>query len=1022
MTDAAPAYVELHCHSAFSLLDGASLPETLLKRAALLGMDALALTDHDALYGAVRFTKAAHEIGVRPIFGCELTLHDGHHLTLLVQDATGWQNLCTLITLARHNAPKGKALLPKGALEEHTAGLIALSGCRQGEVMRAIRRNDPETALTAANHYVDLFGCERFCIELQNHLLPGDSRSITAGVALAERLGVRYGATNNVHYADASGHRLQDVLVCIRHNTTLDESEHLRRPNSEYYLKDAAQMERLFAQYPTAINTTKMIAEQCSYDVTFGLQELPLFPTPNSLTAHDYLVALCRERFGDDCPSNVARQLEYELSVIERSGLSNYFLIVWDLVRFAKAEGIRCQGRGSAANSLVAYTLGISPINPLDHNLVFERFLSDERQAVPDIDIDFDAARREEVIQYVYRTYGHEHAAMACTFVTFRARSALRDVGKALGLPPELLDRASSAINPFADVLTDEPGFQEALNGRAASDVWATLVSLCNAIDGFPRHLGIHNGGMVATGTSLAARLPTEPATMQNRSVVQWDKDSLEDAGLVKIDILGLRMLAAISDAVQILKQSGEFDEVSQLAFDDPAVFEMIAHADTVGVFQVESRAQAQVLPRLRPRTFNDLIVSISLIRPGPVMGNMVHPYLRRRLGQEPVRYSHPILQPALEETLGVVLFQEQVLKVARDMGGFTGGQGERMRRALGSKRASDEIKKLYDAFMEGALTKDVERTIASMVFDTLKAFGGYSFPKSHAAAFAVIVYQSAWLKKYHPAAFYCGLLRNQPMGFWSPAVVVGDAKRHGIRVLPPHVNHSDARTIVQEGAIRMGLDYVHRIGEDAAARIVDARVGRAFKDLSDFCRRAQLPQQVIENLIMAGALDGWGKSRRNLVLELGTLDYRAHTLPFEYHTDVDVMLPELDALEEQDIELMLLGVALHDHPIQRYRDTLLVQGILGSREVLRCPARSLVKVCGMIVVHQAPPTAKGFHFVTLEDEEGFLNIVVRPDVYVRYRKVLRESSFLIVEGYVEKQGIVTNVVAREIRPLVRMA
>lgn len=1016
-------YVELHCHSCYSLLDGASTPEALLERAALQGMDALALTDHDAVYGAVRFAKAAREIGVRPIFGSEITLHNGQHLTLLVQNATGWANLCTLISLGRHNAPKGKAWLPQGMLEEHTEGLIALSGCRHGAIMQAIQRHDHDAALSTAQHYAEVFGRDRFYIELQHHLLPGDKQRLAKGVALAQNVGVGYVATNNVHYAERDGHRLQDILVCIREKTTLDEAEHLLRPNSEYFLKDADAMAQLFARYPDAIRTTQQIAEQCDFELQFGLQDLPAFPTPDGLTAYAYLERLCRERFGNDVPSNVAKQLDYELSVIERSGLSNYFLIVWDIVRYAKSEGIRCQGRGSAANSLVAYALDISPINPLEHNLVFERFLSDERQAVPDIDIDFDAARREEVIQYVYRTYGHERAAMACTFVTFRARSALRDVGRALGLPPELLDHASSAMNPFADVLTEERGYQEALNGRYTSEVWATLVSLCNAIDGFPRHLSIHNGGMVITGTPLATRLPTEPATMPNRSVVQWDKDSLEDAGICKIDILGLRMLSAVSDAVQILKQQGVLDDVSQLAFDDPAVYHMLSQADTVGVFQSESRAQAQVLPRIQPRTFNDLMVSISLIRPGPIQGNMVHPYLRRRLGEEEVRYPHALLQPALEETLGVVLFQEQVLKVARDLAGFTGGEGEQLRRALGSKSAINQMERIRDRFIEGTLMKDVERTVASMVFDTLKAFGGYSFPKSHAAAFAVIVYQSAWLKKYHPAAFYCGLLRNQPMGFWSEAVVVGDAKRHGIRVLPPHVNHSEARTTVQEGAIRLGLDYVHKIGEDVARRIVDARTEGAFKSLFDFCRRTQLHRRLVENMIMVGAFDGWGKSRRKLALELGLLDYREGTLPFDYEEVRDLPIPDLDTLEEQDIELMLLrGIALREHPMKRYRTALREKGILDSREVARCPALQQVKVAGMILVHQAPPTAKGVHFVTLGDEhELFINVVMRPHVWVRYEEVLKKSRFLLVEGKVERQGMVTNVVADKIHPLGRM-
>ncbi len=1012
-------YVELHSHSYFSLLDGACAPEALLDKAALYGMDALALTDHDAVYGAVRFQKAARERGIHPIFGAELTLYDGHHLTLLVRDTTGWRNLCQLITLARHNAHKGEARLPRGALEGYPTGLIALSGCRNGEVMQALRRNEVERAREIALEYTQWFGRDHFYIELQNHLLPCDKSLVAAGAALADWAGIEYVTTNNVHYVEPEQHFLQDVLVCIRHNTVLDESEHLLRPNSECYLKDAPTMAWLFAQYPDAISNTRQIAEQCQFRLDFSLQDLPQFPTPEGFSAHGYLVSLCQQRFGIDAPSNVTRQLDHELSVIERAGLSNYFLVVWDIVRHAREQGIRCQGRGSAANSLVAYVLGISPINPLDHDLVFERFLSDERQVVPDIDIDFDAARREEVIQYVYSRYGYEHAAMACTFVTFRARSSIRDVGKALGMPPELLDRMSSAINPFADGLEDEPGLREALGGREVSVVWAQLVSLCNALDGTPRHLGIHNGGMVVMDTPLAARLPTEPATMSDRYVVQWDKDSLEDAGLIKIDILGLRMLSAISDAVQIVRERSNLDDVSVLAFDDPAVYEMVSRADTVGIFQVESRAQAQVLPRLKPRHFNDLIVSISLIRPGPVQGNMVHPYLRRRLGEEPVRYPHQLLEPALKETLGVILFQEQVLKVARDLAGFTGGQGEQLRRALSAKRATDEIERLRSAFMEGALTKGVQKSVADLVFNALRAFGGYSFPKSHAAAFAVLVYQSAWLKKYHPAAFYCGLLNNQPMGFWSPAVVVNDAKRHRVQVLPVHVNASASRCVVRNEAIRLGFNYVHGIGAEASQHIETARGDVLFNNLADFCRRTQLPQRLVENLILAGALDGWGKSRRQLLWDLGTLDYREGTLDLPYEDD-PVPLTEVTDLEAREMEYSLLGVMLHEHPMGLYRQQLEAQGILGSRDVTRRASKASVTVGGMVVVHQAPPTAKGFHFITLEDENGFLNIVVRPNVYVRYRKVIRETAFLIVEGDVERQGLIVNIVARELRPIMR--
>ncbi|HRL13660.1 MAG TPA: DNA polymerase III subunit alpha, partial [Aggregatilineales bacterium] len=592
-------YTELHTHSYFSLLDGASSPEDLAARAAALGMDALALTDHDAVYGAVRFAQAAQIHGLRPIFGAELTLADDSHLTLLVRDTSGWANLCTLITLARDNAPKGEARLPQGVLEDHAAGLIALSGCRRGAIPAAVQRGDTESALGLALHYAGLFGRDGFWIELQHHRHRDDVTRLRGLSRLAEAAKVGIVATNNVHYAEPSGRALHDVLACIKHGLPLDENPHLRH-NAEYHLKSGAEMRALFAGWPQALANTQHIAAQCDFTPQTGLQALPVFPTPPGMDADAYLRDLCHYA---DLPERDRIQLDHELGIIRASGLSNYFLIVWDIVRFAREQGIACQGRGSAANSLVAYLLKISPVNPLEHDLTFERFLSAERQVVPDIDIDFDAARREEVIQYVYGRYGTAHAAMACTLVTFRARSALRDVGKAFGLPPDLLDHVAGSLDVWqARHLPESGTLQLALGGRVSIPTWQHIIALCEQIHKLPRHLGIHNGGMVITGAPLSQRVPTEPATMEDRTVVQWDKESLEDAGLVKIDILGLRMLSAISEAAAIVSATGATFDLDALTFDDPAVYAMICEADTVGVFQVESRAQAQVLPRLKPR------------------------------------------------------------------------------------------------------------------------------------------------------------------------------------------------------------------------------------------------------------------------------------------------------------------------------------------------------------------------------------------------------------------------------------
>ncbi len=994
-------YVELHCHSAFSLLDGASTPEALVARAADLGMDALALTDHDALYGAVPFVTAARARGIRPIFGAELTLEDGHHLTLLVENEAGWRNLCTLISRARMRMPKGQAALPWADVQHHTTGLICLSGCRQGPVAAALLRWDRAGAFRAAKRLRELFGPDRLWIELQDHLRKGDGALVANLVSLARHLGLGYVATNNVHYARRNDHPLHNLLMAMRQHVPLDEIPAAQRPTSESYLKTGGRLLPLFSAYPEALSNTLRIAERCEFELRYGLQDLPTFPTPPGLDAIGYLTRLCHQalpwRYG--APSErVCQQLAYELQVIAQAGLANYFLIVWDIVCFARIHGIRCQGRGSAANSLVAYLLAISPIDPLTHDLVFERFLSAERPALPDIDIDFAADRREEVIQYVYGRYGHDHAAMASTLVTFRARSALRDVAHALDLPHVLLGQAQQALDDAAQI-----------GGTAA-----LAAELCRQIEGLPRHLGQHSGGMVLTGAPLAARVPIEPARMPGRVVVQWDKDALEEAGLIKIDILGLRMLSAISEAVALIGQTtGCPPDLDRLTFDDPEVYAMIARADTIGMFQVESRAQAQVLPRLKPRCFNDLIVAISLIRPGPLQGDMVHPYLRRRQGIEKVVYAHPLLKPALEETLGVILFQEQVLKVARDLAGFTPGQGEQLRRALGSKNAEAAIERLRAAFLGGAAARGAPLSVAAAVFEQLRAFGSYSFPKSHAAAFAVIVYQSAWLKRYHTAAFFCALLNNQPMGFWPPSVLIGDAKRHGLTILPLDVERSVARCTLEAGGIRLGLSYVNGLGAAATQRILAAR---PFASLADLCQRTRLPRAQIERLVAAGAFDGWGE-RRQLLWELGTLRYAADELDLPIPHRIPDLPPQSRAEAFAD-EMATLGLSPSEHVMMFYRAWLDGEGIHSSATLEVCDDGQRVRLAGLCVVHQAPPTAKGFHFLTLEDEWGMVNVIVSPGLVVRDGRHLHGGRVLLVEGVVQRESDVVNLIAQRVAPL----
>jgi error-prone DNA polymerase len=1017
-------YIELHTHSNFSLLDGADHPETLVAQAAELGMSALALTDHDNVYGAVRFWQAAQEAGIRPIFGVELTVGgwtavaleddktsagdaEPYHLTLLVENEAGWHNLCYLISAAQRDQPKGQAVLPPEELIGCTGGLIALSGCRQGAIARLLRQGRRRQAIRAAHHYRDLFGSDNFWIELQHHYRPGDDYLVSQLAGLAGYLGLGCVATNNVHYAQPEQSRLQDVLVCIRQQTTLDAAAHLLRGNAEFYLKTAAQMAALFADYPQALANSSLIADRCRFELAYGLQDLPHFPTPGGLSDLAYLRRLCQKALCERYNSSplpdpdLRERLDHELAIIERAGLANYFLIVADMVAFARRQGIRCQGRGSAANSLVAYLLHISPIDPLAHGLVFERFLSDERRVVPDIDLDFESERREEVIQYIYQTYGPARVAMACTFVTFRARSAVRDVGKVLGLPPDLVTAAAHSLNG-----------QQAANVTSGQQApLQLLLDLSQQLEAYPRHLGLHSGGMVVTGRPLNSRVPTEPAALAERVVVQWDKEALAAVGLVKIDVLGLRMLSTLTEAASLIKRAtGQAPDLDALSFDDPQVYEMIAQADTLGVFQVESRAQAQMLPKLKPRCFNDLIIAISLIRPGPVQGNMVRPFLRRRAGLEPVTYLHPLLEPALAETLGVILFQEQVLKVARDLAGFTAGQGELLRRALGAKRAEAAIRQFQADFLAGAQRKGVPPDVAEQVFDQLAAFGSYSFAKSHAAAFAVIVYQSAWLKRYHFEAYYAALLNTRP-GFWPPSILVNEVQRRGGTVLGVDIHHSQANCTLEGKAIRLGLTYVKGLGEAPIEQIVACRQERPFTNLTDFCRRTGIGRRLVERLILAGGMDKWGVPRRRLVWQLGTLSYKEEGLALP-DDPTELTLPPLSQAEQLLAEQSVMGVSTGPHVLSFYRTWLDANDILDSHELAETPHGRRVRVAGLLVVHQSPPTAKGFHFLTLETETGLVNVIVCPAVYRQYSPLLRTAQLLLVAGVVQQEEGVTNVLA----------
>ncbi|MCL4861739.1 MAG: DNA polymerase III subunit alpha, partial [Caldilineaceae bacterium] len=841
-----------------------SSPEALTAAAQAMGLRALALTDHDSLVGAVRFVTGARRAGLHAILGAEVTLADGHHLTLLAENQQGYANLCRLITASRLGTPPqpspdwggsdgngGSELVPHptwgrvgegvtppqpspdwggGAwlgkvapavrweqLAAHSDGLVCLTGCRRGPLAAALLAGQPEEAAAVVERLRDWFGPDRLFVEIARHYLPGEETLVRGLVGLAHVWGLPLVATNNVHYAERGASRLRDALLAIDHNETLTAARRAGRLplNDNYALAAPAEMARRFADLPQALRNSVALAERCQVSLDFSGRRLPAFPTPDGLSEFAYLYELCHASLPRRYPALkplVLKQLAHELAVIEQAGLAGYFLIVWDIVRFARAQQIRCQGRGSAANSMVAYLLQITSIDPLRHNLLFERFLSSDRFTMPDIDIDFAADRREEVIQYVYQRYGRAHAAMVCNVVTFQARSALRDLAKVLDFPPPVIERLARGLERHSPT-----GAAEQLLGQVEPDAPAhhplrLLAGLLGQIEGCPRHLSIHSGGMLITGPPLDEVVPLEPATMPGRVVAQWDKESVEDAGLIKLDLLGLRMLGLLSEAVGYVRQAeGEAPDLDGLSLDDPAIYALAQRGDTIGAFQVESRAQQQMAPRLRPTCFEEIIVQIAIIRPGPIQGGAVHPYLRRRAGLEPVSYPHPCLEPVLAETYGALLFQEQAIRVAVAAAGFSAGEADLLRRALSRTRAPAELQAMQDRFLAGAAQQGIDGETAGAIWRLLAGFAGYGFPKSHAASFALIAYQSLYLKHYHAAAFYCALLNQQPMGFYSSEVVVGDARRHGVTLLPPDIQASDWRytlgqTAAGRPALRMGL------------------------------------------------------------------------------------------------------------------------------------------------------------------------------------------------------------------------
>ena len=1014
-------YVELHSHSNFSFLDGGSHPYELAMRAAELEMPALAITDHGGVYGVVRHLQACRKLGVKPIIGSALEV-DGEELILIARNLRGYSNMCRLLSIAHTDQPKGEARTTLAHVADHRGDLFYLSATDSEQRMRDLQ---------------DALGRENLFSELHHHLRPEDEWVMAGRTAMARRCGATLVATNQVHYHVATRSRLHDVVVAIRHRATLDEAREHLFPNSEHHLKDGAAMRGLFAGHAEALATPWDIAQECDVDLDFRKVRFPGYPVPAGETPFSYLYKLCFEgvkaRYRP-ITSSVTHRLQHELEVIEKTGLAEFFLINWDLMRFARDHGVPGQGRGSAADSIVAYVLGITRVDPIEHNLLFERFLHEEMTSTPDIDIDFSTEHREQVIQYIYDKYGWERTGMVCNVVTFQPRMAIRQVGKALGFSAELLDRLAKGVDRWftEDV---EDSMQWAVpppDMRPQS--WQQFLELCREVVDFPRHLSIHNGGMLVTGEPLVDIAPVEPAAMEGRRVVQFNKDDVEDLGLIKMDMLGLRTLSVVAEALELIRDTtGTRPDLDQLALDDPAVFEMCSEADTIGVFQIESRAQMQTLPRTRPQTFNDLVVEVAIIRPGPIQGNAVHPYIRRKQGREEVTYAHSLLEPILKDTLGVILYQEQIIEIAMYVAGMKPGRADGFRRAMTRHLNRVEMSSLEDEFIGGCLANGVPREVADQLFAAVQGFAVYGFCRSHAAAFARTSYETAWMKLHHPVEFGCGLLNNQPMGFYHPSVLVEDLKRHGLTALPVDVNRSGVRCLPElidghDYAMRIGFNYVRDLGEEGRKAIVGERErGGPYTSFDDFLARLRggpIGPKAVRNLAMVGAFDALGEPRRTLLwgwqerwhgkgLRRG-IDKQA-----ELHLNGTApILPHIDDFDANQLEYRISDLSTGHHLIHFCRDRLQAMGAMESNKLRAARNGQHVRVAGLVITRQAPSTAKKIRFFTLEDEFGQVNVTIKPDVYDRYRMVANRQPILIIDGVMQRQDGVHSVLASHIQAL----
>ncbi|MDX6526355.1 MAG: error-prone polymerase [Gaiellales bacterium] len=1040
-------YAELHCHSTFSFLDGASQPEELALQAAELGLEALALTDHDNLCGALVFAQAARDVGVRPITGAELTVRDRagrFHVTVLCETAHGYRNLCRAITEA-HRADRLRPELPLALLEEHAEGLIALTGCpRQGALVHA----DRETALARGRSLRDAFGPERLRVELTRPLLRGDRARLRTLHELARTLDLATVVTNDVHVHQRRRAALQDALVAIRCGLPLEACEAERRGNREHVLKGPAELAALFADVPEAVAEAARVAQRCQFDLTRDLG----YRYPSTDDADRELARVCahalHERYGSGGSQQAAAasRLGEELELIAHHRLAGFFLLHREILELAREIAVEVRGpsaarqvlppgrgRGSSVGSIVCYLTGLSHVDPVSARLSLGRFLNREMASAPDIDLDFPRDVRSKLIPAVHARYGRDRSALIAAFATYRSRGAIRELGKVLGLPAPDLDRLARASDGHdaervGAEIASLPGVAERSHDRR----FRALAFLAAEIAGLPRHLSQHSGGMVVSTGRLDELVPLVPAAMAERQICQWDKDSCADAGFLKIDLLGLGMLSAVEECVdQIARHTGETIDLSRIPLDDPEVYAEVQLADTVGTFQIESRAQMQMLLRTRPESLDDLTVEVALVRPGPIQGGAVHPYLHRReaLRADPgyaIPYDHPLLEEPLRDTLGVIVYQDQVLDVAVALAGFTHGQAEGLRRAMSRRRSREALASHWHAFRDGAAERGVPEATANLVFEQILAFSAFGFPKSHAAAFGLLAFQSAWLHRHHPAAFLSALLNAQPLGFYPPATLVRDGMRRGVEVRKIDVNRSSANSLLeQDGAVRLGLRHIRGLGEPAADLVVREREhGGAYRDLADLTRRTALDLPRLELLIAAGACDELGR-RRELRWQLGLLSHAVavrggHQLALDVEVGSTPRLAALCRWEALVADYRATGISIREHPLAQLRAGLLARGLVSTADLPHLPDGTPIAIAGLAVARQRPASAKGIVFLLVEDEHGMVNLVLYAQVYEAHRLLARTEPLLEVHGRLERRDRNINVLVETMYPVGR--